>query len=98
MSIKLVPMGDRILVRPEKDGETKSGLIIPETVKDAEKPQQGTVVAVGAGKEEDGVEVPMKLKKGDRVLYGKYSGAELKLDNEVYLMMRQDDVFGIVKE
>lgn len=96
MSIELVPMGDRVLVKPAKEEKTKSGLIIPETTE--EKPQYGTVVAVGPGKEEDGKPVEMIVKVGDKILYGKYSGAEVKIDETIYLMMRQDDIFGIMKK
>src|SRR3954471_18267580 len=80
--VKIAPLGDRVLVRPaEKDEARKSGIIIPDTAK--EKPQEGKVVAVGKGKvTEDGKVLPMEVKVGDRVLYGKYSGTEIKLDDQ----------------
>ncbi len=94
--VKITPLGDRVLVRPlEKDDARKSGLIIPDTAK--EKPQEGTVVAAGKGKvTEDGKVLPMDLKKGDRVLYGKYSGTEIKIDDVDHLIMHQDDILGIL--
>jgi chaperonin GroES len=94
--VKITPLGDRVLVRPvEKDDTRKSGLIIPDTAK--EKPQEGTVVAAGKGKTtEDGKVLPMDVKKGDRVLYGKYSGTEIKIDDVEHLIMHQDDILGIL--
>jgi chaperonin GroES len=94
--VKISPLGDRVLVRPaEKEEGRKSGLIIPDTAK--EKPQQGIVVAVGKGKTtEDGKVLPMDVKKGDKVLYGKYSGTEIKIDDQDHLIMHQDDILGII--
>ena len=91
MAIKIQPLSDRVLVEPQ-DAETKtaSGIIIPDSAK--EKPQQGKVVAVGKGKKDH----DMTVKVGDTVLYGKYSGTELKLEGEDYLMMREDDILAIV--
>ena len=89
MNIK--PLADRVLVQPAPAEETVGGIIIPDTAK--EKPQRGTVVAVGDGTKDD----PMVLKDGDTVLYGKYSGTELEVEGEKYLMMRQSDVLAIVK-
>jgi len=89
MNIK--PLADRVLVQPAPAEEKVGGLIIPDTAK--EKPQRGTVVAVGDGTKDD----PMVLKDGDTVLYGKYSGTELEVEGEKYLMMRQSDVLAIVK-
>ena len=89
MNIK--PLADRVLVQPEPAEEKVGGIIIPDTAK--EKPQRGTVVAVGDGTKDD----PMVLKDGDTVLYGKYSGTELEVEGEKYLMMRQSDVLAIVK-
>ena len=89
MNIK--PLADRVLVQPAPAEEKVGGSIIPDTAK--EKPQRGTVVAVGDGTKDD----PMVLKDGDTVLYGKYSGTELEVEGEKYLMMRQSDVLAIVK-
>jgi chaperonin GroES len=95
--MKLRPLGDRILVKAEEPKEKKiGGIIIPDTVK--EKPQEGTVVAAGNGKMgKDGKVIPMDVKVGDKVLYGKYSGTEVKIDNVDYLIMSQDDVLGILE-
>ena len=86
---------DRILVKG-LEGEEKSaaGIIIPDTAK--EKPQEGKVIAVGEGRREDGKVIPMDIKQGDRVLYGKYAGTEVKIDGEDHLILREDDVLGIV--
>ena len=89
MNIK--PLADRVLVQPAPAEEKVGGIIIPDTAK--EKPQRGTVVAVGDGTKDD----PMVLKDGDTVLYGKYSGTELEVEGEKYLLMRQSDVLAIVK-
>jgi chaperonin GroES len=97
MAIKVRPLHDRIIVkRLDEDDEQKvGGIIIPDTAK--EKPLQGKVMAVGKGKiKEDGGIQPMDVKKGDTILFGKYSGQEIKLDGEEYLIMREDDVLGIV--
>jgi chaperonin GroES len=89
------PLGDRVLVRPDvAEEKTASGIIIPDTAK--EKPQRGTVVAVGPGKVENGTKIDMTVKAGDKVLYGKYSGTELNLDGEDFLIMRESDILGIV--
>lgn len=94
--VKITPLGDRVLVRPsEKDEARKSGIIIPDTAK--EKPQQGKVIAVGKGKvADDGKVLPMEVKAGDQILYGKYSGTEIKLDDQDHLILHQDDILGIV--
>src|SRR5579864_4911102 len=94
--VKITPLGDRVLVRPaEKDEARKSGLIIPDTAK--EKPQEGQVVAVGKGKTtEDGKVLPMDVKAGDKVLYGKYSGTEIKIDDVDHLILHQDDILAIL--
>jgi chaperonin GroES len=87
------PLGDRIAVRPlPAEEKTSSGLYIPDTAK--EKPQQGTVVAVGPGRTEDGTHVEMSVREGDRVLYGKYAGTDLVLDDEELLIMKESDVLG----
>jgi chaperonin GroES len=89
------PLSDRVLVRPvEAEEKTSSGIIIPDTAK--EKPQKGTVVEAGPGKVENGNKIEMSVKKGDEVLYGKYSGTEITLDGEEYLIMRESDILGIV--
>lgn len=89
------PLSDRVLVRPvEAEEKTSSGIIIPDTAK--EKPQRGTVVAAGPGKVENGNKIEMSVKKGDSVLYGKYSGTEVTLDGEEYLIMRESDILGII--
>ncbi|MFB3896435.1 MAG: co-chaperone GroES [bacterium] len=95
--MKLKPLGDRILVKRVEEEETKrGGIIIPDTAK--EKPQQGEVVAVGPGRVDDsGKKIPMDLKKGDRILFGKYSGNEVKLGDEEYLIMREEDVLGVIE-
>jgi len=95
--MKLKPLQDRILVqRVEEETTTKGGIIIPDSAK--EKPAEGKVVAVGAGKlGDDGKRVSLEVKKGDRILFGKYSGTEVKIDGEEYLIMREDDVLGIIE-
>ena len=94
--VKITPLGDRVLVRPaEKEEARKSGIIIPDTAK--EKPQEGKVVAVGKGKVSDsGTVLPMELKAGDKVLYGKYSGTEIKIDDVDHLILHQDDILAVV--
>ncbi len=91
------PLHDRIIVeRLEEETTTASGIIIPDSAK--EKPQEGTVMAVGKGKvTEDGKVLPLDVKVGDKVLFGKYSGTEVKIDGNEYLMMREDDVLGVVE-
>ena len=95
--VKIQPLGDRVLVKPVEKTETKrGGIIIPDTAK--EKPQEGLVVATGKGKvTEDGKVLPMDVKAGDKILYGKYSGSELKLEDQEFLIMHQDDILGILK-
>ena len=94
--MKLKPLHDRILVQRVKEEEkTKGGIIIPDTAK--EKPAEGKVVAVGNGKlDENGKRIALEVKKGDRILFGKYSGTEVKMEGEEYLIMREDDVLGII--
>jgi len=94
--MKLRPLQDRILVqRVEEETTTKGGIIIPDTAK--EKPAEGKVTAVGNGKlGEDGKRVALEVKVGDRILFGKYSGTEVKISGEEYLIMREDDVLGII--
>ena len=95
--IKIQPLGDRVIIKALEPKEVvKGGIIIPETAK--EKPQEGEVMAVGKGKiAEDGKLIAMEVKIGDRVLYGKYSGTEIKINDEEYLIMREEDVLGIVR-
>jgi len=89
------PLADRVLVRPDVAEETtSSGIIIPDTAK--EKPQRGTVVAAGPGKVENGTKVEMSVKNGDKILYGKYSGTEITLDGEDFLIMRESDILGVI--
>ena len=94
--MKLRPLQDRILVqRVEEETKTKGGIIIPDTAK--EKPAEGKVIAVGNGKlGDDGKRVALEVKKGDRILFGKYSGTEVKIDGEEYLIMREEDVLGVI--
>jgi len=95
--MKLKPLQDRILVqRVEEKTTTKGGIIIPYTAK--EKPAEGKVIAVGAGKvADDGKRIPMETKKGDRVLFGKYAGTEVQIEGDEYLIMREDDILGIIE-
>ena len=95
--MKIRPLGDRILVKREEPSDTvKGGIIIPETAK--EKPQEGKVVAVGPGKlDDDGKRVPLEVKKGDRILMGKYSGTEVKIDGDEHIIMREDDVLAVIE-
>lgn len=92
---KASPLADRVVVRPLEDTETmRGGLFIPDTAK--EKPQQGEIVAVGPGRFEEGKRVPMEVKVGDRVLYGKYSGSEVTIDGETVLILRESDVLAVI--
>jgi chaperonin GroES len=96
MAMKIRPLHDRVIVkRIEEEEKTKGGLIIPDTAK--EKPQEGRVVAVGPGKQDDGKVVPMGVKAGDKILFGKYSGTEIKLDGEEHLIMKEDDILGVIE-
>ena len=92
------PLHDRIVVQRIDEGEQKvGGIIVPDSAK--EKPQQGKVIAAGLGKsKDDGKRVPLDVKPGDRILFGKYSGQEIKLDGDEYLIMREDDVLAVVEE
>jgi len=88
---KFRPLHDRVVVRRiDAEAKTKGGIIIPDTAK--EKPQEGEVIAAGAGKIEKGERIPLDVKVGDRVLFGKYSGTEIKVDNEDYLILREDEI------
>lgn len=96
MNIK--PLRDRVVIKPmEAEEVTKSGIVIPDTAK-KERPQEGEVVAVGPGKlDEEGKPMPMAVKVGDKVIYSKYGGVEVKVDDEEYLIMREDDILAIVE-
>jgi chaperonin GroES len=96
MAMKFTPLHDRILVRRVEEAETtRGGLIIPDTAKD--KPQEGEVISVGKGKvNEKGETFPLAVKEGDRVLFGKYAGTEIKIDGEEFLIMREEEVLGIL--
>jgi chaperonin GroES len=96
--MKVRPLHDRILLhRIEEKESVKGGIIIPDTAK--EKPQEGLVVAVGNGRIlENGIKIPLEVKEGDHVLFGKFSGTEIKVDGEEYLIVREDDVLGILAE
>ena len=95
--MKIRPLQDRVIVqRVEEEEKTKGGIIIPDTAK--EKPQEGKVIAVGKGKVgDDGKLMPLDVKAGDRILFGKYSGTEVKLDGEEFLIMREDDILGVLE-
>jgi chaperonin GroES len=93
--LKVKPLADRVVVKAlEESEQMRGGLYIPDTAK--EKPQQGEIVAVGQGRIEDGKRVEMELKVGDKVLYGKYSGTEVTVENEQYLILRESDVLAVV--
>jgi chaperonin GroES len=96
--MKVRPLHDRLIVkRLEEEEKTKGGIIIPDTAK--EKPIEGKVIAVGKGKiTEDGTKIPMEVKKGDRILFAKYAGAEVKIDGEEHLIMKEDDVLAIIEQ
>ena len=91
------PLGDRVLVKPlETELKTKGGIVLPETAK--EKPQEGEVIAVGTGRIlEDGKTAPLEVKKGDKILFSKYGGTEVKLDGEEHLIMKEEDILAIIK-
>ena len=95
MTVNITPLHDRVLVRRLEEKETaKGGIIIPDTAK--EKPQEGEIVAVGAGKIEKGRRVPLDVKAGDRILFGKYTGNEIKIDEQEYLILREDEILAKV--
>lgn len=94
-SVKVAPLNDRVVVKASEETEQmRGGLYIPDTAK--EKPQQGEVIAVGPGRTEDGKRVPMEVKAGDKVLYGKYSGTEVTIDGQQLLILRESDILAIV--
>jgi chaperonin GroES len=94
--MKVKPLGDRVLIKPSKELEkTKGGIVLPDTAK--EKPQEGEVIAVGDGKKTDeGKTIPLSVKVGNKVLYGKYSGTEITVDGEEYLIVREEDIVAIL--
>lgn len=95
--MQVKPLSDRVVVKALEEMEVKKGgIIIPDTAK--ERPMQGEVVEVGPGRVEDGKKVPMEVKKGDKVLYGKYSGTEVSIDNVEYLIMRESDILAILEK
>ena len=96
MAVSIQPLADRVLVQPIEEKEVKKGgIIIPDTAK--EKPQEAKVIALGTGKlDDEGKKVPFTVKKGDKVLISKYGGTEVKVDGESYLIMREDDILGII--
>ncbi|HQA60597.1 MAG: co-chaperone GroES [Tepidanaerobacteraceae bacterium] len=94
MNIK--PLGDRIVIKVlEKEEKTKGGIVLPDTAK--EKPQKGEVLAVGSGEIVDGKKVPLEVKVGDKIIFSKYAGTEVKIDDEEYLILRQSDVLAIIE-
>ena len=95
--MKIRPLQDRVIVqRLEEEEKTKGGIIIPDTAK--EKPQEGKVIAVGSGKIlENGTKTTLDVKVGDKILFGKYSGSEIKIEGEEFLMMREDDILGVIE-
>ena len=96
MAVNITPLHDRVLVKRIEDKETvRGGIIIPDSAK--EKPQEGEVVAVGAGKMEKGTRIPLDVKAGDRILFGKYSGSDIKIDGTEYMIMREDEVLGVLE-
>ena len=98
MALSLKPLGNRVVIDPiEQEEITAGGIVLPETAK--EKPQQGPIVAAGPGdRDEDGKRIPMDVKTGDKVLFAKYAGTELKLDGKKLLILRETDILGIVEE
>jgi chaperonin GroES len=96
--LKVRPLGDRLIVKPmEAEEKTKGGIILPDSAK--EKPQEGKIVAVGKGKlDENGKPMPMEVKEGDKVLYGKYGGTEITINETEYIILREEDVLAIVEE
>ena len=95
VATKIAPLSDRVVVKALEETETmRGGLYIPDTAK--EKPQQGEIVAVGPGRTEDGQRIPMEVKVGDRVLYGKYSGTEVTVEGDQYLILRESDVLAVI--
>jgi chaperonin GroES len=96
MAKKIRPLHDRVIVRRiEEEEKSKGGIIIPDTAK--EKPQEGRVTAAGPGRHDDGKLIPLDVKAGDRIIFSKYAGTEIKLNGEEHLIMREDDILGIIE-
>ena len=96
MAQKVRPLHDRVIIkRIEEEEKTKGGITIPDSAK--EKPQEGRVVAVGPGRHDDGKVIPLDVKAGDKILFGKYSGAEIKLNGEEHLILKEEDILGIIE-
>jgi chaperonin GroES len=96
MATRVRPLHDRVIVkRIEEEEKSRGGIIIPDTAK--EKPQEGQVIAVGPGRHEDGKVIPLDVKAGDRILFGKYAGTEVKLNGEEHLIMREEDILGVIE-
>lgn len=96
-ALKIRPLGDRLVVLPqEQETKTKGGIVLPDTA-DKDKPIQGTVMAIGVGKLVDGKVHPLQVKVGDKILFGKYAGTNVKLDEKDYLVMREEDVMGVLE-
>jgi len=95
---KIRPLGDRVVVEPlEAEEKSKGGIILPETAK--EKPQEGKIIAVGKGRvDENGKLIPMEVKVGDKILYGKYSGTEIKIEDKEYIILKEEDILAIIEE
>ena len=96
--MQIIPLADRVVVKPLEEAEVKKGsIIIPDTAK--EKPMEGEIIEIGSGRlNEDGKKMPLEVKKGDRVLYGKYSGTEVSIDGEEFLIMREADIFAVIQK
>ena len=96
MATKMRPLSDRVVVkRIDEEEKTAGGIIIPDSAK--EKPQEGKIIAVGPGRVEDGKKIKLDVKKGDRILFGKYSGTEVQLGGEEHIIMREDDILGVIE-
>jgi chaperonin GroES len=97
MATRVRPLHDRVIVqRVEEEQKTAGGIIIPDTAK--EKPQEGRVIAVGKGRQEDGKLIPLDVKAGDRILFSKYGGTEIKIEGEEHLILREDDILGVIEK
>ena len=97
-NLKLTPLGDRVVVQPQgREETTKSGIVLPDTAK--EKPQEGEIIAVGSGaRDESGKLVPLDVKAGDRILFGKWSGTEIKLDGEEHMILREEEILAVLED
>jgi len=98
LSKRIRPLGDRVVIEPrELENKTAGGIVIPDTA-DKDKPMEGTVLATGNGKYSEGKLIPLQVKVGDKVLFGKYSGTAIKIDGDEYLVMREEDIMGILED